>query len=64
MRLREAEFGNIRTVDAVMCLQHPEGGFGGGSFQFPHLLATYASICALAIVRRPGPPGAWDKIDW
>jgi protein farnesyltransferase subunit beta len=47
----------------VMCLQHPEGGFGGGPYQYSHLLTTYASVCTLAIVGRPGPGGGWDQID-
>lgn len=46
-----------------MCLQHPEGGFGGGPYQYPHLLTTYASVCTLAIVGRSGPGGGWDQID-
>jgi len=52
-----------KIIDTVMCLQHPEGGFGGGPYQFPHLLTTYASVCTLAIVGRPGPGGGWDQID-
>jgi CSLREA domain-containing protein len=40
-----------------------DGGFGGGPQQFAHVLATYASVSALAIVGRPGPGGGWDDID-
>jgi protein farnesyltransferase subunit beta len=43
--------------------QHPEGGFGGGPGQNAHLLPTYAAVCALSIVGRPGPDGGWDQID-
>lgn len=46
-----------------MAWQHPEGGFGGGPGQAPHLLPTYAAVCALANVGRPGPGGGWDQID-
>jgi len=46
-----------------MAWQHPEGGFGGGPGQAAHLLPTYASVCALAIVGRPGPGGGLDQID-
>lgn len=46
-----------------MSWQHPNGGFGGGPGQAAHLLPTYASVCALAIVGRPGPGGGWDQID-
>ncbi|TFK35695.1 terpenoid cyclases/protein prenyltransferase alpha-alpha toroid [Crucibulum laeve] len=46
-----------------MTWQHPEGGFGGGPGQAPHLLPTYASVCSLAIAGRPGLGGGWDQID-
>ncbi|ETW79021.1 hypothetical protein HETIRDRAFT_478327 [Heterobasidion irregulare TC 32-1] len=52
-----------RAVDTIMAWQHPGGGFGGGPGQAAHLLPTYASVCALAIVGRPGPGGGWDQID-
>ena len=52
-----------RAIDKIMTWQHPEGGFGGGPGQSAHLLATYAAICSLAIVGRPGPGGGWDQID-
>ncbi|TFK60670.1 terpenoid cyclases/Protein prenyltransferase [Pluteus cervinus] len=52
-----------RAIDTVMSWQHPDGGFGGGPGQRPHLLPTYASVCALAVVGRPGPGGGWDQID-
>lgn len=50
-------------IDKVLKWQHPEGGFGGGPGQSAHLLATYASVCSLAVVGRPGPRGGWDEID-
>jgi protein farnesyltransferase subunit beta len=57
-------FGGLqRTIDTIMAWQHPEGGFGGGPGQSAHLLATYASICSLAVAGRPGPGGGWDQID-
>lgn len=46
-----------------MRFQQPSGGFGGGPGQFAHLLPTYASVCTLAMVGRPGPNGGWDQID-
>ncbi|TFK49209.1 terpenoid cyclases/Protein prenyltransferase [Heliocybe sulcata] len=52
-----------KAIDTIMSWQYPEGGFGGGPGQAPHLLATYASVCALANVGRPGPGGGWDEID-
>ncbi|KAI9444497.1 terpenoid cyclases/Protein prenyltransferase [Lactarius indigo] len=52
-----------RAIDTIMRWQHPDGGFGGGPGQAAHLLATYASVCSLAIVGRPGPEGGWDQIN-
>ncbi|KZV63174.1 terpenoid cyclases/Protein prenyltransferase [Peniophora sp. CONT] len=52
-----------RAIDTIMRWQHPDGGFGGGPGQAAHLLPTYASVCSLAIVGRPGPGGGWDQID-
>ncbi|KAH7886715.1 terpenoid cyclases/protein prenyltransferase alpha-alpha toroid [Phlebopus sp. FC_14] len=52
-----------KVINTILAWQHPEGGFGGGPGQAPHLLPTYASVCALAIVGRPGPGGGWDQID-
>ncbi|KAI0288862.1 terpenoid cyclases/protein prenyltransferase alpha-alpha toroid [Russula brevipes] len=52
-----------RAIDTIMQWQHPDGGFGGGPGQAAHLLATYAAVCSLAIVGRPGPGGGWDQID-
>lgn len=52
-----------RTIETLLALQHPEGGFGGGPGQAAHLLATYAAVCAFAVVGRPGEGGGWDAID-
>ncbi|KAH7333873.1 terpenoid cyclases/Protein prenyltransferase [Rhizoctonia solani] len=52
-----------RTIDTILANQHPDGGFGGGPRQLPHLLPTYASICSLAIVGKPGEKGGWDQIN-
>ncbi|KAI6141621.1 terpenoid cyclases/protein prenyltransferase alpha-alpha toroid [Pisolithus tinctorius] len=52
-----------KAIDTIMTWQHPDGGFGGGPGQQAHLLPTYASVCALAIVGRPGPGGGWDQIN-
>ncbi|KAN0138204.1 terpenoid cyclases/Protein prenyltransferase [Lactarius tabidus] len=51
-----------RAIDTIMQWQHPDGGFGGGPGQAAHSLATYAAVCSLAIVGRPGPEGGWDQI--
>ncbi|EUC55906.1 terpenoid cyclase/protein prenyltransferase [Rhizoctonia solani AG-3 Rhs1AP] len=51
------------TIDTILANQHPDGGFGGGPGQIPHLLPTYASVCTLAIVGRPGEKGGWDQIN-
>lgn len=47
----------------MLRFQHPKGGFGGGRGQNPHLLTTYASVCALAIVGGPEEAGGWNRID-
>ncbi|KAH9976081.1 terpenoid cyclases/protein prenyltransferase alpha-alpha toroid [Russula compacta] len=52
-----------RAINTIMRWQHPQGGFGGGPGQAAHLLATYAAVCSLAIVGRPGPGGGWDEIN-
>lgn len=52
-----------RAIDTVLANQHPDGGFGGGPGQIPHLLPTYASVCTLAIVGRSGEGGGWDQIN-
>ncbi|KAG1763814.1 terpenoid cyclases/protein prenyltransferase alpha-alpha toroid [Suillus placidus] len=52
-----------KAIDTIMAWQHPDGGCGGGPGQAAHLLLTYAAVCALAIVGRPGPGGGWDQID-
>ncbi|PIL34579.1 hypothetical protein GSI_03358 [Ganoderma sinense ZZ0214-1] len=52
-----------RTIETLLALQHPEGGFGGGPDQAAHLLATYAAVSAFAVVGRPGDGGGWDAID-
>ncbi|KAF2116349.1 terpenoid cyclases/protein prenyltransferase alpha-alpha toroid [Lophiotrema nucula] len=39
-----------RVVSTFSSAQHPEGGFGGGHGQLPHLAATYAAILSLVIV--------------
>jgi protein farnesyltransferase subunit beta len=46
-----------------MKFQNPKGGFGGGAGQTSHVLATYPSVCSLAIVGSPGKNGGWDQID-
>ncbi|KZS95144.1 terpenoid cyclases/Protein prenyltransferase [Sistotremastrum niveocremeum HHB9708] len=52
-----------KIINTLLACQSPLGGFGGGPGQAPHLLTTYAAVCTLAIVGRPGPQGGWDQID-
>ncbi|KAJ2932382.1 hypothetical protein H1R20_g4711, partial [Candolleomyces eurysporus] len=52
-----------RAIDKILACQHPAGGFSGGPGQAAHLLTTYASVCALAIIGRPGEGGGWEEID-
>ncbi|KAI9332298.1 terpenoid cyclases/protein prenyltransferase alpha-alpha toroid [Zopfochytrium polystomum] len=49
-----------RIVQTLARCQHPEGGFGGGPGQLPHLATTYAAVHALAVV---GGSEAYDCID-
>lgn len=53
----------FRTIETLLALQHPDGGFAGGPGQAAHLLPTYAAVCAFAVVGRPGEGGGWDAID-
>ncbi len=60
----------MRAARTLLACQATGGGFGGGPGQRAHLLPTYASIAALAIVGNVevGPEGgpsvrAWDAID-
>lgn len=48
------------VVDFLRRCQDPEGGFGGGPGQVPHLAPTYAAVCALSIL---GSKEALDVID-
>ena len=41
--------------------QHPDGGFGGGPQQLPHLAPTYAAVAALATLGDDGK--ALDAVD-
>lgn len=38
------------TVDFLISLQHPTGGFGGGHGHAPHVLSTYAAVLSLCIL--------------
>lgn len=39
----------IKNIYFFRC-QHPDGGFGGGPGQIPHLAPTYAAVNALVII--------------
>ncbi|XP_003705898.1 farnesyl transferase beta subunit [Megachile rotundata] len=49
-----------KIVGFLTKCQSPEGGFGGGPGQYPHLAPTYAAINALCII---GTPSAYQAID-
>ncbi|KAF2264712.1 terpenoid cyclases/Protein prenyltransferase [Lojkania enalia] len=49
-----------RVIYTFASCQHPQGGFGGGHGQLPHLAATYAAILSLVIV---GTPKAYSSIN-
>ena len=40
-------FHDDRIISTLDHCQHPEGGFGGGPLQMPHLATTYAAVSAL-----------------
>jgi protein farnesyltransferase subunit beta len=48
-----------RAILTISECQHPEGGFGGGPKQLPHLACTFAAISALAII---GTTAAYETI--
>eukprot|EP00887_Chlorella_sp_A99_P006625 scaffold3.g6625.t1 len=41
--------------------QHPDGGFGGGPYQLPHLAPTYAAVSALVTLGGPDALGVIDR---
>ena len=46
--------GTARDVVSFLALcQHPDGGFGGGPGQMPHLAPTYAAVACLAEIATP-----------
>lgn len=54
-------FGCVPSVCQFLELcQSPEGGFGGGPGQYPHLAPTYAAVNALCII---GTEEAYDVIN-
>ena len=57
-KLSEVEAGDV--VDFLRRCRSPDGGFGGGPGQYPHLAPTYAAINALAII---GTKEAYNTID-
>ncbi|KAJ8331000.1 CAAX farnesyltransferase (FTase) subunit beta [Batrachochytrium dendrobatidis] len=50
----------IRAVSSLAACQHPDGGYGGGPGQIPHLATTYAAVNALAII---GTEDAFQSIN-
>ena len=57
-RLEYDEYSRI--IGFLAKCQSPEGGFGGGPGQHPHLASTYAAINALCTI---GTPQAYQLID-
>lgn len=57
-RLEDEEYSKI--VSFLSKCQDPEGGFGGGPGQYPHLASTYAAVSALCIIETKE---AYDVID-
>ncbi|XP_076759305.1 farnesyl transferase beta subunit [Xylocopa sonorina] len=57
-RLEYDEYSKI--IGFLAKCQSPEGGFGGGPGQHPHLASTYAAINALCTI---GTPQAYQVID-
>lgn len=54
-------FGCVPSVCQFLELcQSPDGGFGGGPGQYPHLAPTYAAVNALCII---GTEEAYDVIN-
>ncbi|KAF2744045.1 CaaX farnesyltransferase beta subunit Ram1 [Sporormia fimetaria CBS 119925] len=49
-----------RVVNTFVPCQHPDGGYGGGHGQLPHLAPTYAAILSLAIA---GGAAAYESIN-
>ena len=51
LALLEAPLPETPTRESIIAFlascQHPEGGFGGGPYQLPHLAPTYAAVGAL-----------------
>ncbi|XP_031842772.1 farnesyl transferase beta subunit [Nomia melanderi] len=57
-RLNDEEYSRI--IGFLAKCQSPEGGFGGGPGQYPHLASTYAAVNALCII---GTHEAYQAID-
>lgn len=49
-----------KAILTLRACQHPDGGFGGGPGQLPHLACTYAAISALVSI---GTKEAYDVIN-
>lgn len=54
------DVGFADFASTVLACQSPQGGFGGGIGQPPHLAASYAAILALA---HADDPQVWQQID-
>ncbi|KAG0152386.1 hypothetical protein CROQUDRAFT_649788 [Cronartium quercuum f. sp. fusiforme G11] len=56
-----------RAIDTILSFQDPNGGFGGGPGQSPHLATTFAAISALASLLGQVEPSAvqktWSKVN-
>lgn len=56
-----------RAIDTILSFQDPNGGFGGGPGQSPHLASTFAAVTALAILLGTAEPSVvqstWSRVD-
>ena len=50
------------VVEFLALCQHPDGGFGGGPGQMPHLAPTYAATACLAEIATPRAFAAVDRV--
>lgn len=55
------QVGSADVASFLGSCQHPDGGFGGGPQQLPHLAPTYAAVAALADLGQPAALAVIDR---
>ena len=55
------QVGSPDVASFLGSCQHPDGGFGGGPQQLPHLAPTYAAVAALADLGQPAALAVIDR---